>query len=113
MVDLDEETLVVWHEHNMAGAPEHVFGSHVVEGDPEDAMDDAWAWVDDRIAEELRNTRYKASSVTVTYGTGAAGELCVMTEMDKRMTYYSVVVTRRQKSDAGHDCKLMEKGVRK
>lgn len=104
MVDLDKETLVVWHEHNKTGVPEHVFGSHVVEGDPEDAMDNAWAWIDDCIAEDMRRARDDKSSITVTHGTGAVGELCVVTETDNQTTYYSVVVnTRRQKSKPDPD----------
>ena len=116
MADLNAETFVVWHEHNNTGVPEHVFG--VQRMDPETAMDDAVDYIETCIAEDMSKAREDKSGITVSYATGANGELYATTETDNQTTYYSIVVNARgfklesgpgaagetcRKPDAGHD----------
>lgn len=102
MVDLDKETLVVWHEYNKTGVLEHVFG--VQRMDPETAMDDAVDYIENCIAEDMSKAREDKSGITVSYGSGANGEPYAMTETDNQTTYYSIVVNDRgRKHESGPD----------
>lgn len=99
MTDLETEVCIIWHEHNKSGAPEHVFGSHVVEGCIEDSMDKARAWIEDCIIEDMRRPKNDESTITIGYGTGADGELYATTETDNQTTYYSIVVNVKESRD--------------